>query len=175
MAGSHLMDDDADLVVVATGRLGSKILQIGDSGSLEGCLVQQARVVPIDVAGVNPEATCDVGDVGHGVASYQPNARGPKRIHPNGPQKRWGRKSAAGATMCANKLTRFQEKRDFKRTAEAAGNDKVVVSDALRFVIQKHAASHLPVPALMARLSAWEDYFESERPLAEAIRRLGKV
>jgi bifunctional non-homologous end joining protein LigD len=45
--------------------------------------------------------------------------------------------------MPANKLTRYQEKRDFKRTAEPAGNDKVVASDALRFVIQKHAASHL--------------------------------
>ncbi len=45
--------------------------------------------------------------------------------------------------MPANKLTRYQKKRDFKRTAEPAGNDKVVASDALRFVIQKHAASHL--------------------------------
>jgi bifunctional non-homologous end joining protein LigD len=33
--------------------------------------------------------------------------------------------------------------RDFTRTAEPAGNDKVVPSQALRFVIQKHAASHL--------------------------------
>jgi bifunctional non-homologous end joining protein LigD len=31
------------------------------------------------------------------------------------------------------------------------------------------------VPALMAKLSAWDDYCEGERPLAEAIKRLGKV
>jgi bifunctional non-homologous end joining protein LigD len=45
--------------------------------------------------------------------------------------------------MNANRLTRYQAKRDFTRTAEPAGNDTVVASDALRFVIQKHAASHL--------------------------------
>jgi bifunctional non-homologous end joining protein LigD len=31
------------------------------------------------------------------------------------------------------------------------------------------------VPALMAKLSGWDDYCEVERPLAEAIKRLGKV
>ena len=41
------------------------------------------------------------------------------------------------------KLARYQAKRDFKQTAEPSGNEKVVPSDALRFVIQKHAASHL--------------------------------
>ena len=45
--------------------------------------------------------------------------------------------------MPGTKLTRYQAKRDFTRTAEPSGNDKVVASDALRFVIQKHAASHL--------------------------------
>ena len=40
-------------------------------------------------------------------------------------------------------LSRYREKRDFTRTAEPSGNDKVVASEALRFVIQKHAASHL--------------------------------
>jgi bifunctional non-homologous end joining protein LigD len=32
---------------------------------------------------------------------------------------------------------------DFDKTAEPSGNDKVVASDRWRFVIQKHAASHL--------------------------------
>ncbi|CAN5489793.1 hypothetical protein BH10PSE3_BH10PSE3_04360 [soil metagenome] len=41
------------------------------------------------------------------------------------------------------KLSLYHEKRDFSRTAEPSGNDKVVASQALRFVIQKHAASHL--------------------------------
>jgi len=31
------------------------------------------------------------------------------------------------------------------------------------------------VPALLPKLTAWADYFESERPLAAAIKRLGKV
>ena len=44
--------------------------------------------------------------------------------------------------MPTNKLKRYQEKRDFTRTAEPAGKGKVVPSATLRFVIQKHAASH---------------------------------
>ena len=31
------------------------------------------------------------------------------------------------------------------------------------------------VPPLLAKLTAWEDYCEAERPLAQAIKRLGKV
>jgi hypothetical protein len=50
--------------------------------------MQKTRVVPIDVAGMNPETTCGVGDLIHGMASCQPNARGPERIHPNGAEKR---------------------------------------------------------------------------------------
>jgi bifunctional non-homologous end joining protein LigD len=45
--------------------------------------------------------------------------------------------------MATTKLTKYQEKRDFTQTAEPSGNSKVVPSQALRFVIQKHAASHL--------------------------------
>ena len=46
--------------------------------------------------------------------------------------------------MSANtKFTRYQKKRDFSKTAEPSGNDKVVPSEALRFVIQKHAARNL--------------------------------
>ena len=46
--------------------------------------------------------------------------------------------------MAATKLAKYQEKRNFSRTAEPSGKDaKVVPSSALRFVIQKHAASHL--------------------------------
>lgn len=45
--------------------------------------------------------------------------------------------------MAATKLAKYQEMRDFSKTAEPSGNDKVVPSEALRFVIQKHAASHL--------------------------------
>ena len=46
--------------------------------------------------------------------------------------------------MAASKLARYQQMRDFSQTAEPSGQDaKVVPSEALRFVIQKHAASHL--------------------------------
>jgi bifunctional non-homologous end joining protein LigD len=46
--------------------------------------------------------------------------------------------------MAASKLAKYQEMRDFSQTAEPSGdNAKVVPSQALRFVIQKHAASHL--------------------------------
>jgi bifunctional non-homologous end joining protein LigD len=31
------------------------------------------------------------------------------------------------------------------------------------------------VPPLIAKLSAWEDYYDGERSLADAIKRLGKV
>ena len=40
-------------------------------------------------------------------------------------------------------LTRYQEKRDFSQTAEPSGRLAVSPSIRLRFVIQKHAASHL--------------------------------
>ncbi len=46
--------------------------------------------------------------------------------------------------MASAKLTKYQKKRDFSRTAEPSGhNAKVAPSKTLRFVIQKHAASHL--------------------------------
>ena len=45
--------------------------------------------------------------------------------------------------MSAPKLAIYQEKRDFTRTAEPSGAGTVVPSEALRFVIQKHAAGHL--------------------------------
>ncbi len=46
--------------------------------------------------------------------------------------------------MAAKDLTRYREMRDFSRTAEPSGQAEAVLpSDALRFVIQKHAASHL--------------------------------
>jgi len=45
--------------------------------------------------------------------------------------------------MSAAKLSKYKEMRDFAATPEPSGNDKVVPSKALRFVIQKHDASHL--------------------------------
>jgi bifunctional non-homologous end joining protein LigD len=46
--------------------------------------------------------------------------------------------------VATSKLVKYQEMRDFSQSAEPSGkDDKVVASEALRFVIQKHAASHL--------------------------------
>ncbi len=46
--------------------------------------------------------------------------------------------------MATSKLSRYQQKRVFSRTAEPSGeNASVVPSEHLRFVIQKHAASRL--------------------------------
>jgi bifunctional non-homologous end joining protein LigD len=46
--------------------------------------------------------------------------------------------------MAATKLAKYQQMRDFSQTAEPSGKDATVApSKALRFVIQKHAASHL--------------------------------
>ncbi len=45
--------------------------------------------------------------------------------------------------MPASKLAKYRQKRDFTQTAEPSGQTKVKPSEALRFVIQKHAASHL--------------------------------
>ncbi|MBV9510538.1 MAG: hypothetical protein JO303_09695 [Caulobacteraceae bacterium] len=46
--------------------------------------------------------------------------------------------------MAASKLAEYQEMRDISATAEPSGKDaKVAPAEALRFVIQKHAASHL--------------------------------
>lgn len=59
--------------------------------------------------------------------------------------------------MASPKLARYQEMRDFSRTAEPAGNERVVPSEALRFVIQKHAASHLHFDLRLE----WEGTFRS--------------
>jgi bifunctional non-homologous end joining protein LigD len=45
--------------------------------------------------------------------------------------------------MASSKLSPYRRKRDFTRTSEPSGDTKVLPSEALRFVIQKHAASHL--------------------------------
>ena len=43
----------------------------------------------------------------------------------------------------ANKLARYQSKRDFTQTSEPSGRAKVKPAQHLRYVIQKHAASRL--------------------------------
>jgi bifunctional non-homologous end joining protein LigD len=55
--------------------------------------------------------------------------------------KKAATKKAAPATRA--KLTRYRQKRDFAKTAEPSGDKPAASRRALRFVIQKHAASHL--------------------------------
>jgi bifunctional non-homologous end joining protein LigD len=45
--------------------------------------------------------------------------------------------------MVKKLLVKYRAKRDFSKTAEPSGNAQVRTSKSLRFVIQKHAASHL--------------------------------
>src|ERR1700735_5127715 len=52
-------------------------------------------------------------------------------------------RKASHAKLTKHALTRYQAKRDFTQTAEPSGQGAVARSSQLRFVIQKHAASHL--------------------------------
>lgn len=45
--------------------------------------------------------------------------------------------------MSNNKLTTYQHKRDFSKTPEPEGDQKLKKPKGLIFVVQKHAASHL--------------------------------
>lgn len=45
--------------------------------------------------------------------------------------------------MAKSALSKYRQKRDFSKTKEPSGSTSVLPSDHLRFVIQKHAASHL--------------------------------
>ena len=45
--------------------------------------------------------------------------------------------------MAAKKLATYRSKRNFSRTAEPSGQDKVATSQQRRFVVQKHDATRL--------------------------------
>src|SRR5688572_23233809 len=45
--------------------------------------------------------------------------------------------------MAKSKLALYQQKRDFAKTAEPSGKERVAPADYPRFVIQKHAATRL--------------------------------
>jgi len=49
----------------------------------------------------------------------------------------------AGAKSARSQLAEYRRKRDFSKTAEPSGDREVEEAGPLRFVIQKHAASHL--------------------------------
>ena len=59
-------------------------------------------------------------------------------------KRRPARSSAVAAEPKVKKaLARYRQKRDFEKTAEPSGEKAATRAKALRFVIQKHAASHL--------------------------------
>ena len=67
--------------------------------------------------------------------------------------------------MAATKLAKYQGMRDFSQTAEPSGQDaKVVPSKALRFVIQKHAASHLHFDLRLEYDGAFRSYAVPKGP-----------
>ena len=45
--------------------------------------------------------------------------------------------------MASSKLSKYRAKRDFTKTAEPSGHNRIAASNRLRFVIQKHAATRL--------------------------------
>ena len=51
--------------------------------------------------------------------------------------------STRRSTSAVTNLAEYRRKRDFKKTAEPSGDEPAPTSAKLRFVIQKHAASHL--------------------------------
>ncbi|HEY2752192.1 DNA ligase D [Phenylobacterium sp.] len=76
--------------------------------------------------------------------------------------------------MAATKLAKYQGMRDFARTAEPSGEDaKVKPSEALRFVIQKHAASHLHFDLRLEYEGAFRSWAVPKGPsLDPGVRRL---
>ena len=42
-----------------------------------------------------------------------------------------------------NKLSKYRAKRDFSKTAEPSGQTKITASNRRRFILQKHAATHV--------------------------------
>ena len=63
-----------------------------------------------------------------------------KRVRKPPAAKRAAKKAVAKKTPS---LTAYNAKRDFSRTKEPAGKVRAAMGSTLRFVIQKHAASHL--------------------------------
>ena len=75
--------------------------------------------------------------------------------------------------MAEAKLAKYREKRDFSRTAEPSGNDKTIRSEALRFVIQKHAARNLHFDLRLEHNGVFRSWAVPKGPsLDPTVRRL---
>lgn len=75
--------------------------------------------------------------------------------------------------MAQPKLARYREMRDFSRTSEPQGRNSVAPSEALRFVIQKHDASHLHFDLRLEHAGVFKSWAVPKGPsLDPADRRL---
>jgi bifunctional non-homologous end joining protein LigD len=148
VAAFDVAHDDADLAPVA-----GQIVQpfdVSDRSRLEGGLLQDPCMMGVHMARVNTKVAGFSGNLGH-VGSPCRSTRlaekgfkilGCLRIARLGCSLR--PRTQPEQIMADTTLTKYRQMRDFAQTAEPSGRDaKVAASKAMRFVIQKHAASHL--------------------------------
>lgn len=75
--------------------------------------------------------------------------------------------------MSPRKLVEYRAKRDFSKTAEPSGAGKIAAAKAARFVVQKHAASHLHYDFRLEIDGVFKSWAVAKGPSVDAaVRRL---